>query len=129
LAEVEAGDCPLSYYRQPALFRRWENTTAGTEPAVFLTMAGTHYHRVTIPALSRQSKTAGEISAGAASPHTQAFAGTPEQVPAAPRSPTNLPAPISELIGQEVGFGEILGLAAAHRLVTLTRVIDAGDGT
>src|SRR5207237_5239149 len=33
--------------------------------------------------------------------------------------PTNLPEPVSELIGREVEFEEILGLAP-HRLVTLT---------
>ena len=34
--------------------------------------------------------------------------------------PTNLPEPISELVGRDDVLGEILGLAAAHRLVTLT---------
>ena len=34
--------------------------------------------------------------------------------------PTNLPEPISELIGRDDVLGEILSLAAAHRLVTLT---------
>ena len=33
---------------------------------------------------------------------------------------TNLPAPVSELIGREDELGKILSLAAAHRLVTLT---------
>ena len=35
-------------------------------------------------------------------------------------SPTNLPEPISELIGRDDVLGEILSLASAHRLVTLT---------
>src|SRR5271170_311924 len=34
--------------------------------------------------------------------------------------PTNLPGPVSELIGRDHELGEILSLAAAHRLVTLT---------
>jgi MoxR-like ATPase len=34
--------------------------------------------------------------------------------------PTNLPEPISELIGRDDVLGEILSLASAHRLVTLT---------
>ena len=34
--------------------------------------------------------------------------------------PTNLPEPVSELIGRDEEVGEILNLAAAHRLVTLT---------
>jgi DNA-binding winged helix-turn-helix (wHTH) protein len=46
-------------------------------------------------------------------------------VMAAPQStsglpPTNLPASVSELIGREEELGEILSLAAAHRLVPLT---------
>jgi DNA-binding winged helix-turn-helix (wHTH) protein len=62
----------------------------------------------------------GEIRTIAASPDTQAVARTPVPVPAPPRPPTNLPEPVSELIGREVEFEEILGLAATHRLVTLT---------
>ncbi|MGA8760544.1 MAG: winged helix-turn-helix domain-containing protein [Stellaceae bacterium] len=34
--------------------------------------------------------------------------------------PTNLPEPVSELVGREDVLGEILSLASAHRLVTLT---------
>ena len=34
--------------------------------------------------------------------------------------PTNLPEPISELVGRDDVLGEILDLASAHRLVTLT---------
>jgi predicted ATPase len=41
-------------------------------------------------------------------------------VPAPPHPPTNLPAPVSELIGRDAELEEILGLTAAHRLVTLT---------
>src|SRR5438309_3754256 len=62
----------------------------------------------------------GEVRTVAASPDTQAIANTAVQVPAATRPPTNLAEPVSELIGREVEFEEILGLAAAHRLVTLT---------
>jgi predicted ATPase/DNA-binding winged helix-turn-helix (wHTH) protein len=42
-------------------------------------------------------------------------AGIPGELP-----PTNLPEPISELVGRDDVLGEILSLAAAHRLVTLT---------
>src|SRR6266446_7006158 len=62
----------------------------------------------------------GEVHTVAASPHTQAVAGTAVPVPAPPRPPTNLPEPVSELIGRDAEFEEILGIAAAHRLVTLT---------
>src|SRR5438477_3679384 len=62
----------------------------------------------------------GEIRTVVASPDTPAIANTAVQVPAATRPPTNLAEPVSELIGREVEFEEILGLAAAHRLVTLT---------
>jgi DNA-binding winged helix-turn-helix (wHTH) protein len=59
---------------------------------------------------------AGEIRTVAASLHMQAVAGTP----AAPRPSTNLPEPVSELIGRDLELEEILGLTAAHRLITLT---------
>jgi predicted ATPase/DNA-binding winged helix-turn-helix (wHTH) protein len=62
----------------------------------------------------------GEIRTIAASPHTQAVAGTAVPVSAAPRPLTNLAEPVSELIGRDVEVEEILGLAATHRLVTLT---------
>jgi predicted ATPase/DNA-binding winged helix-turn-helix (wHTH) protein len=39
---------------------------------------------------------------------------------APPRAVTNLPEPVSELIGREAEIDEILRLATAHRLVTLT---------
>jgi predicted ATPase/DNA-binding winged helix-turn-helix (wHTH) protein len=62
----------------------------------------------------------GEISTVAASPDTQAVAGTAVQAPAPLRPLTNVAEPVSELIGRDVEFEEILGLSAAHRLVTLT---------
>jgi DNA-binding winged helix-turn-helix (wHTH) protein len=40
--------------------------------------------------------------------------------PASTVQPTNLPEPVSELIGRDDELREILNLAAAHRLVTLT---------
>ncbi len=40
---------------------------------------------------------------------------TPGELP-----PTNLPEPVSELVGRDDVLGEILSLASAHRLVTLT---------
>src|SRR3979409_2415207 len=49
-------------------------------------------------------------------PGARAFAATP--APAVP--PTNLPEPVSELIGRDEEMGEILNLATAHRLVPLT---------
>jgi DNA-binding winged helix-turn-helix (wHTH) protein len=64
----------------------------------------------------------GEIRTVAARPHTQAVATTVVPVSTPPRPPMNLAEPVSELIGREVEFEEILGLTAAHRLVTLTGV-------
>ncbi|HEX4616042.1 MAG TPA: winged helix-turn-helix domain-containing protein, partial [Stellaceae bacterium] len=61
----------------------------------------------------------GEVRTVAESPHTQAVAGTAVPVPAAPRPLTNLPEPVSELIGRHVESEEILDLIASHRLVTL----------
>src|SRR5207237_1927446 len=65
----------------------------------------------------------GEIRTVAASPDTQAFAGTAVQVPIAPNPPTNLTEAVSELIGRDAEVEEVLGLAAAHRLVTLTGAV------
>src|ERR1700731_1579448 len=62
----------------------------------------------------------GEIRTIAARPQAQAVAATAASVSAAPRPPMNLAEPVSELIGREVEVEEVLGLAAAHRLVTLT---------
>jgi predicted ATPase len=39
---------------------------------------------------------------------------------AAPKSSTNLPAPVTELIGRDVELAEVLQLVTDHRLVTLT---------
>ena len=36
------------------------------------------------------------------------------------RPPTNLPEPVSELIGRDAELDEIIGISASHRLVTLT---------
>lgn len=55
------------------------------------------------------------LSAGADGP-----VGTAKPERAASVAPTNLPEPISELIGRADDLDEILRLAAAHRLVTLT---------
>jgi len=60
---------------------------------------------------------AGTAIAAAQPDHREARSdeGMPGELP-----PTNLPEPISELVGREDVLGEILSLAAAHRLVTLT---------
>jgi predicted ATPase len=50
----------------------------------------------------------------------RAGAGEAAAEPQSALPPTNLPEPISELIGRDDELREILSLAAAHRLVTLT---------
>src|SRR6202048_3733413 len=62
----------------------------------------------------------GEIRTLEARPHTRAVARTAVPVPAAPRPVTNVSEPVSELIGRDLEFEEVLGLTAAYRLVTLT---------
>jgi predicted ATPase/DNA-binding winged helix-turn-helix (wHTH) protein len=47
-------------------------------------------------------------------------AGEPAATPGAAAPPTNVPTQVSELIGRDDELGEILRLAAAHRLITLT---------
>ncbi|HEY2538182.1 MAG TPA: winged helix-turn-helix domain-containing protein [Stellaceae bacterium] len=54
------------------------------------------------------------------SPDERAALSLPAVELKAPRSPTNLPEPVSELIGREEEVSEILNLATTHRLVTLT---------
>src|SRR6202048_4270897 len=49
----------------------------------------------------------GEIRTVAASPHTQTVTRTAVPVPDAPRPLTNLPEPVSELIGRDLEFEEI----------------------
>jgi predicted ATPase/DNA-binding winged helix-turn-helix (wHTH) protein len=63
----------------------------------------------------------GEIRTVLASPNAQAVAGMPQPaLTSSSRPPTNLPEPVSELIGRDAELDEILGLTAAHRLVTLS---------
>src|SRR5271155_5579418 len=65
----------------------------------------------------------GEVRLLEASPHERVgagMAGMAAPQPAAGLPPTNLLAPVSELIGRDDELREILSHAAAHRLVTLT---------
>jgi predicted ATPase/DNA-binding winged helix-turn-helix (wHTH) protein len=62
----------------------------------------------------------GEIRSVSAQPQVPASAAMPQPTPAPSAPPTNLPEPVSELIGRNDELREILNLAAAHRLVTLT---------
>ena len=62
----------------------------------------------------------GEIRTVAATSNAQTSAGMAQAASMPSRPPTNLPEPVSELIGRDAELDEILGLTAAHRLVTLT---------
>src|SRR3984893_5581562 len=62
----------------------------------------------------------GEIRILQANPDERSGAGEAAAERQSPLPPTNLPEPISELIGRDDELREILSLAAAHRLVTLT---------
>ena len=62
----------------------------------------------------------GDIRILPASPDERAGAAAGAVQPTSALPPTNLPGPISELIGRDDELREILTLAAAHRLVTLT---------
>jgi predicted ATPase/DNA-binding winged helix-turn-helix (wHTH) protein len=50
-------------------------------------------------------------------PH--AIAGTPQPTSTPSRPPTNVPQPISDLVGRDVELDQILDLSISHRLVTL----------
>jgi predicted ATPase/DNA-binding winged helix-turn-helix (wHTH) protein len=61
----------------------------------------------------------GAIRTVSASLDVPATAGMAQPTPTPSRPPTNLPEPVSELIGRDVELDEILDLSASHRLVTL----------
>ena len=61
----------------------------------------------------------GEIRTVLARPSVPATAGSVQPASMPSRPQTNLPEPVSELIGRDVELGEILDLSASHRLVTL----------
>jgi predicted ATPase/DNA-binding winged helix-turn-helix (wHTH) protein len=61
----------------------------------------------------------GEIRTLSASPE-EAAAGAATAEPGSVLPPTNIPEPVSELVGREAEVEEVLRLAGAHRLVTLT---------
>jgi predicted ATPase/DNA-binding winged helix-turn-helix (wHTH) protein len=81
-------------------------TALGVERELIHTVAGRGYQFT------------GGVRILSASPDERGGAGAVE--PEAVGPPTNLPEPVSELIGRHDEFREILGLAAALRLVTLT---------
>src|SRR5439155_24601276 len=62
----------------------------------------------------------GEVRARRADHREQAEPETAPDVSGPPRAPTNLPAPTSDLIGRDREIGELIGLVADHRIVTLT---------
>ena len=62
----------------------------------------------------------GEIRTFSARPDAQTSAGGLQPTPAPSRPPTNLPEPVSELIGRDAELDEVLDLSTSHRLVTLT---------
>jgi predicted ATPase/DNA-binding winged helix-turn-helix (wHTH) protein len=62
----------------------------------------------------------GEIREPSGSPDERTSAGAAAAEPGLDLPPTNLPEPVSELIGRDEELREILNLAASHRLVTLT---------
>src|SRR6202163_2256312 len=55
----------------------------------------------------------GVIRTVSASPDAQATAGMPQPTPTPSRPPTNLPEPVSELIGRDAELDEILGLSTS----------------
>ena len=62
----------------------------------------------------------GDIRTVAATSNSQPSAGIAHPTSTPSRPTTNLPEPVSELIGRNAELDEILGLTASHRLVTLT---------
>jgi predicted ATPase/DNA-binding winged helix-turn-helix (wHTH) protein len=62
----------------------------------------------------------GDIRVLSASLDARAGAGMTVAEPASPLPSTNLPAPVSELIGRDAEVAEVVSLICAHRLVSLT---------
>ncbi len=62
----------------------------------------------------------GEIRVLPASPDERTGAGVAAAQPKSTPSPTNLPEPVSEVIGRDTEVEEVFSLVNAHRLVTLT---------
>jgi predicted ATPase/DNA-binding winged helix-turn-helix (wHTH) protein len=62
----------------------------------------------------------GETRTVSINPDVQPVATAAVPISPSARTPTNLPEPVSELIGREVELNEILDLSRSHRLVTLT---------
>jgi predicted ATPase/DNA-binding winged helix-turn-helix (wHTH) protein len=62
----------------------------------------------------------GQIRARPADQSERADPMPERNVPGPPRAATNLPAPISDLIGRDAEIGEVIGHVADHRFVTLT---------
>src|SRR6195256_833549 len=62
----------------------------------------------------------GEIRTVSINPDVQPGATAAIPISASARIPTNLPEPVSELIGRDAELDEILDLSTSHRLVTLT---------
>jgi DNA-binding winged helix-turn-helix (wHTH) protein len=62
----------------------------------------------------------GEIREPSGSPDEGTGTGSAAAQPAAGLPPTNLPAPVSELIGRDAEIAEVVSLIGAHRLVSLT---------
>src|SRR3984893_16848397 len=61
----------------------------------------------------------GEIRSVSTHPDVQPVATAAVPISTSARTLTNLPEPVSELIGRDVELDEILDLSASHRLVTL----------
>jgi predicted ATPase/DNA-binding winged helix-turn-helix (wHTH) protein len=62
----------------------------------------------------------GEIHVLPASPDEGTGTGSAAAQPVAGLPPTNLPAPVSELIGRDAEIAEVVSLVGTHRLVSLT---------
>jgi DNA-binding winged helix-turn-helix (wHTH) protein len=62
----------------------------------------------------------GQILTRSAVAGAQEISGTVRAAAGPPRPPTNLPEPISQLVGREVELSEVTDLVTTHRLVTLT---------
>lgn len=122
LALIEAGGAVVS--KDELMARVWPNQIVeenNLQAQISALRAALGPDRELIRTVARRGyQFTGETRSTPASPEGHVTREVPAGQPVPVSGTTNLPEPVSELIGRDDELREILGLASAHRLVTLT---------
>jgi predicted ATPase/DNA-binding winged helix-turn-helix (wHTH) protein len=122
MALIEAGGAVVS--KEELMARVWPNQIVeenNLQAQMSALRAALGPDRELIRTVARRGyQFTGEARSTPASPEEHVTGEVPSGRPVPVPSTTNLPEPVSELIGRDDELREILGLASAHRLVTLT---------